>query len=357
MLFNLQRDSGDVIEGYVVPDGFSEQPGIRVVEGGREILAMDCDGLREAVIESGRHSTGMIGFRLDDSNIPKLRQRQDIAIYERRTGLLVYRRMPAASIIRKRVLRLETQLAPFSKIDRVLDRHFHYAIRQVERFGHETAMQAFHLNAVNSIYISGRLLLRNYEEFLEKGFEVVALISDPYQEMAERLFLFKRFGQMPPALFGERDRMILAPAVQHFQETDLTLSRSIDRALKTADEQVLRILAAPLTQQLVTTHPDQPVTRQNVTPALDALSRFAVIGLKAHPETFIDPLAEYLGLQARDLPVPSNHMVALRLAGLLRQLPRSERLLEFDLILYHFVREAIMRHHEVRPVADIGLDG
>ncbi|HET7411108.1 MAG TPA: hypothetical protein VFJ18_00485, partial [Pararhizobium sp.] len=339
--------------GYVVPDGFSEQPGIRVLEGDREILTTDCDGLREAVVESGRHSTGLVGFRLDDLNIPRLREKQNIAIHDRKTGLLVYRRVPDASTVKKRVLRLETQLVPYRKIDRLLDPRFHYAIRQVERFGHETAMQAFHLNGIASSYISGRLLLRNYEEFLEKGFEVVTLINDPYQEMAERLFLFKRFARMPQALFGERDRMLLAPAVRHFQNVDLASAKSIDRALKAADEQVLRILTAPLTRQLVTTHPDQPVTRQSVAPAMDALSRFAVLGLKAHPETFAEPLAEYLRVPISDLPVPSIDVVTSALADLLRQLVRSERLLEFDLILYHFVREAIMHHHEVRPAAEI----
>lgn len=347
MLFNLEFDKGDVIQGYVVPDGFSEQPAIRVFEGRDEILSMDCDGLREAVVTSGRHSTGMIGFRLDDALVPGIRERRRIAIYERKSGLLVYRRVPKDLVQQKRVLRLETQLAPFMKLDRVLDPHFQYPIRRVERFGHETAMQAFHLNAVKSIYISGRLLLRNYEEFLEKGFDAIALLNDPYLEMAERLLLFARFSRLPPGLFGERDSMILMPAIQHFEGIDLASRQSLAKAFRSAGEDVQRILTSPLTHQLVAAHPEQVMTRQDVAPAMDALSRFAILGLKSHPETFTTPLAEFFDIDASELPQPTTHLATIRLAGILRQIPACERLLEFDLILHHFVSEAITQNYEL----------
>ena len=355
MLFNVEVDKGDVIRGYLVPDGFSEQPSIRIVVEGRPDIVCDCDGIRDAVVASGRHETGLIGFNIDRGVIRDLPRLRHLSIYDHKTGLLVYRRIPAKGLINKRMLRLETQLIPFSKLDGMLDPHFQYAIRGVEAFGHETAMQAFHLNALKSIYISGRLLIRNYEEFLEKGFEVIGQIADPYEEMAERLLLFKRFGSLPRGLLGDRDRIIFAPAAEHFSSVDLRSPKVLKRSLQTAEEQVQRALHSPLTRQLVATHPDFMATRLSVAPAMDMLSRFTVVGLKDRPDSFIDPLAEFLNLPASSVPTPSVYPAAKELASILRGIPAAERLIEFDLILYHFAKQAIALHHDVGTDHEPGM--
>ncbi len=347
MLFNLEGDIGSEIQGYLVPDGFSDQPKIRIIAEGRDDIVMDCDGMRDAVVASGRHATGLIGFHLDDTKIPGIAEMKRLAIYDAKTGLLVYRRSPSETIIHKRVLRLETQLIPFLQLDRALDPYFQYSIRSIERFGHETAMQAFHLNAVDSIYISGRLLLRNYEEFLEKGFEVVAHIVDPYVELAERLILLKRFDKLPPALIGDRDRMIFSPAAEYFAEVDVFSPKQLKRALSAIPEKVQRCLTSPLTRQLVSTHPENIPTRQSIAGAMDLLSRFAIVGLKSDPDTFIRPLAEYLEIDDNLLVDPPRAGMASELAETLRSQPETERLVELDIILYHFAHAAIALHNGV----------
>ena len=346
MLFNLESDNGRVIKGYLVPDGFSDQPSIRIVVKGREDIVMECGDVREAVVASGRHATGTIGFRLDETIVQGIETMRHIAIYDVKTGLLVYRRPPSDKIIPKRVLRLETQMIPLARLDVALDPHFHYAIRAVERFGHETAMQAFHLNGVKSIYISGRILLRNYEEFLDKGFEVVTQIADPYEEMAERLMLIKRFDKLPPALLGERDRMLLAPAALHFADVDIFWPRELTRALALAPENVQRYLSSPVTRQLVATHPEQVPTRQSLAAAMDSLSRFAVVGLKSQAGTFAEPLEEFLDVKPDINWHSPRGGLTHELTTLLKNLPVAERLAEFDLILYHFIRQAVALHHE-----------
>ncbi len=345
MLFNLEYDSGDAIVGYIVPDGFSEQPGIRVTDDGQDILEMDCDQVHQAVVGSGRHATGLIGFRLTEAMIPDLRGRSRLIVLDRKTGMLVYRRPQQDQIVHKKVLRLENRLIPFQKIDKALDLFFQFSISGVERFGHETTLQAFHLNSIDSIFISGRLLVKNYDQFLESGFDFITILNEPYQDMAERIFMFNRYANVPSRALGERDRMIISPAVDHFTDIDLTSTKALKRALRTAGDPVRRVLASPFTRQLVSTYPEQAVSRHSIAPAMDTLSRFSIIGLRDDPETFTQPLSELFDIPVEAIPEPSNHAAVVALADRLRELPDAEMLLELDLILHHFAREKIVLHN------------
>lgn len=347
MLFNLEADHGEIIEGYLVPDGFSEQPGIRVFDGDVELVSMDCDQLREAVVGSGRHATGMIGFRLTEASLPALSQRSRLSIVDRKTGMLIYRRPSQDGIVHKKVCRLETRLAPFRSFDQAVRNRFQYWVDSVERFGQETALQTFHLNAIDSIFISGRLLFRNFEEFIEKGFSFTALLSDPYHDMAERILLFKRQSRTPFTCFSERDLMIIEPAVNHFADVDVESPKAVRRALRQANELVRRNLVSPLTRQIVTTYAEQPIGRPSIAAAMDTLSRFAVVGIQERPEIFIRSFAEFTDILPQELPEPNRPREVDELVRHLRALPEVELLLECDLILYHFVRESLLRHADV----------
>lgn len=241
---------------------------------------------------------------------------------------------------------MESRLAAFPKIDKFLGDRFQYSIHEAERFGQETALQAFHLHGQESIYVSGRLLVRNFEEFLEKGFHFVTMIGEPYQELADRMLLFRRLAAMPERALGERDRMILGLAIEHFAEVDIDSDRALKRALRHLQPAVKRVLTAPLTRQLVATYPEQAATRASLAAAMDTLSRFTVVGLVEHPETFTAPLGELLELDPLDIPAPAAHPETTALAERLRRLHDAELLLELDLILYHFARETVLRYRE-----------
>ncbi len=205
MLFNLEFDQGTCLEGYLIPDGFSDAPQIRVSDEQGTIGVFPCDQPRPAVAAAGRHQTGMVGFRLDASSIPDIAENQTLTIHDAKSGVMIYRRLAHPPVARK-LVRLETQILPMIKFDRHCGSYFQYELFAAERFGHETALQVFHLNSVNSIYISGRMLMRNYEDFLGKGFEAIAFLHDPYYEMALRIFLLKRMSTTPVSFLGDRDK-------------------------------------------------------------------------------------------------------------------------------------------------------
>ncbi len=340
LLFNVEYDHGSVIAGYFIPDGFSEEAIIIVTMDDGTDIAVACDQLKQGVVQAGRHATGVVGFRIDNNRLADLASQKRLSIRDAKTGFLIYRR-PTANPVQHKLLRLELSILPMTRFDAFCGENFQYAIPGVERYGHETAMQAFHLNAKTSVYISGRLLLRNYEEFLDKGFQAIADIPDPYYEMACRLFIFNRLAKRVPTLLGDRDRLILSPAAEHFAEVSLKDDRALKRALQKAPDKVRRLLISPITQQFVCTYPEQRITRRDVASAIGALARFAVVGHGDDNIHFQQAVGELLSLSPAEVPGVSKHSILKNLASRLRQIPIAETMLEEDLIFDHYVREAV----------------
>jgi len=345
LLFNLETDRGDVVEGYLIPDGFADRPQIVVSDATGTIAVLSCDQMRQAVVASGRHQTGLVGFRLDKSNIPDLRSCSTLTIRDQKSGLLIYRRPLGPQQVNKKLLRLETQLLPMVKLDQYIGGRFQYAVQSVERFGHETALQAFHLNAIKSIFISGRLLVRNYQEFFDKGFTGVALLTDPYYEMAARISILKRMANVPLSFIGERDKITLSPAAQYLASMNLDELQSIKQHLKKAPPKVRNVLISPTTRQFACTDPEQLTTRRDIASAIDLLSRFDIIGHNNDTIPFAHAVGELLNIDSDNIPIPERYSMIERLADMLRGLPIAELYLEDDLILDHYVRAAIMNSH------------
>jgi hypothetical protein len=341
VLFNLEYDNGGTVEGYLIPDGFADMPFIRVSDADGDIAVLPCNQIKQAVVDSGRHENGRVGFKLDRTVIPDIKERKTLAIHDSKTGLLIYRRPPVPKVVPLKVVRLETQLLPMVKFDQYCGRHFQYELSSVERFGHETTLQAFHLNAIKSIYISGRLLLRNYEEFFDRGFKGLIMLTDPYYELALRIFLLKRMAKTQISFFGDRDRIILAPAAEYFADVDLESESSLKRALKKAPQNVRNVVVSPVTRQLVATTPEQMVTRGDVAAAIDLLSRFTIVGHDGDSLHFQDAVAELFGISVGELPLLSRHSALEQVAARLRTLHIAELMLEEDLIFDHYVREAM----------------
>lgn len=342
LLFNVEFDRKGIIEGYLIPDGFSDQSSILVTRDDGTVVSFPCDQPRPAVVQSGRHATGIVGFRIDESRMPDLASQRRLAIQDARTGLLIYRRPPVDEPVELKLLRLELNIVPMAKFDAYCGGNFQYAISAVERFGHETTMQAFHLHAHKSIYISGRLLLRNYEEFLDNGFQAIADVPDPYYEMACRLFILKRLAKGPVTFLGDRDRLILTPASEHFAEVNLDDDKAVNRALKKASDKARSVLISPITRQLVCTYPEQRVTRRDIAAAIGTLSRFKVVGHEGDHAHFQQAIGELLSLPPMNIPVIPRYSLLEELAMRLRQMPVAESMLEEDLILDHYVRQAMV---------------
>ncbi|MBD1549653.1 hypothetical protein [Roseibium aggregatum] len=346
MLFNIEHDQGYAIQGYFVPDGFSETATIAVYSKETLLAEIPCTQVREAVLQSRRHDTGEIGFQLDETLIPNLQAYSDLSIFDRKTGILIYQRFNDAYHVPLKLFRMEFSLLQDIRIDNFVRPYFQYHAAKIDNYGHETALQAFHLNLVRSSFISGRLMFRNYEQFFDKDYQAIAAIPDPYQNFAERLVLFSRFKTINETLIPERDRIQFSIVADYFEGLDLKNIKEIKNKLEKMPKTVRSHFRSPIVHQLVSTMPGQTIDRLSVPLALDALSRFRLVTLAETPDRYANGIAALLGTDANAIRPRTIHENIVGFASKLSEIHVIETLLEEDLIFYHFLQQALSMSNE-----------
>jgi hypothetical protein len=340
MLFNVEADRGNQIVGYVVPDDFNKSSTLRIIDGGSKLAEVPCVEERPALVVAGRHATGRCGFTIDESIIPNLAKNEGLELYEAETNILIYRRRKADEVTHQRVFRLETHLFPLWRLDEGVEHRFKLFHKGIERHGRETAMQVFNLHDISSMYLSGRLALKAYENLLHDQFQSIALVHDPYVELAERLLTLKHVTKFGDELLGPRDTVAYRAAIefaQHIEPDEQTLRRAFDIMPKEA----IALLANPLTRQLAAESPEDPPPRGGVAKALSALSYFTILGVRENPDLFLEELEALLDIPRGTLPPPPSFSKRDALARELRAVPEVELLLEQDLEVYHTLKSAV----------------
>lgn len=342
MLFNIERDEGGRIVGYIVPDAFSGSPSVRVSDGRNDLALLPCNEERAALVAAGRHETGRCGFTIDETIVADLPLQQALELYDNATNTLIYRRRAPASVLQKRVLRLETHLVPLWRLDDRIDPHFQFFHKGIERHGAETTTQVFLLNNASSLYLSGRLLIKAYENYIDETFNCVALLRDPYQELAERLLTLKLVHKLLDKfqLLGDRDMMTFAPAIE-FAQSLQNEEKALHRAFSTMPKAAIRSLSNPLTRQLVARTPDEVPIKGAIATALGTLSAFSIVGLRERQGLFLAQFATLLGVDESSLPRTAEISRTGELANLLREVPEAGLLIEQDLEIYHTVQSAV----------------
>jgi hypothetical protein len=339
MLFNLENDAGAKVTGYLVPDGYEGVPRVRVCSAGEELLVFSCNESRDALVQAGRHQTGQCGFSIDEAALPNLQALAQLELYEADSGVMIYRRR-APDMVARKILRLETHLFPLWRLDDALRPSFQYHARGVEALGRETVTQLFLLNAVDSVYISGRLLYKNYAYFVEAGFLTAVLVQDPYEEFAERLMVLSKVRKVGASFLGMRESMGLEPALDYAENLPFDDEKALRRALRLMPAEVGAIFANPLTRQLTSATPDQMPNATSVSAALDTLASFALVGVRHDLGKFLNALAELVGVEPVLLPSVNQIPRVRRLAQIIKDSHHMDAILDKDLELFHHVREA-----------------
>jgi hypothetical protein len=342
MLFNLEADTGAAIVGYVVPDGYSAVPAIVLRSKNKEVLVQPANEVRPALVVAGRHETGTCGFRIDETAAPGLSRMEDLELYEAQTNVLIYRR-PQAHHLARKILRLETHLLPLWRLDNALKSQFQYSSLGIESLGRETTTQMFLLNHVNSVYVSGRLLYKNYVNHIESRFETIFMMHNPYEEMAERLLVLQKIKTSGSNVLGMRDNLSMQSAMDFAHSLRFDDEAALTKALRKMPLTVANTLADPIVRQLTTTTPDEMPTGRSVSAALDLLASFAVVGLRRTAKTFLDAVGEFAGMDPATLPELSKYQSVATLARALKNSHEVDVLLEKDLELYQHVTSAFKK--------------
>jgi hypothetical protein len=196
------------------------------------------------------------------------------------------------------------------------------------------------LNNATSQYLSGRLIFKIYDNYINEKFSCIALLRDPYAELAERLLTLKHARKFGDELLGARDT-IAYEAVISFAETIEPDDKALRRAFATMPKMAVANLANPLTRQLSARTADEAPAKGAIATALDTLSSFAIVGLREGHVLFLEELAHVLGINGGELPKIPEFDGTADLAAKLKRLPEAEVLIEHDLEIYHHVRSAL----------------
>ncbi len=346
MFFNVEYDTGSALAGYVVADGVNGSVDLVLRVDGQDIFEFSATEMREALVHAGRHSTGKCGFLISNEQVAGLETLYELEIRKQDDDMLIYRRH-LSTFVQKKVLRLETQMIPQWRFDRYFEDKFQYYMNNIENFGRETTTQFFLLNGVNSQYLSGRILFRNYAHYVEDKFEAIALIQDPYEELAERIFVFHQLKTASLPHLAAREGTSFAPAVEFVENIRLNEEKSIIAAFKSIPDDVVAILADPLVRQLTTATPGEAIARNGTSAALDVLSSFAVVGLRNNSEAYLEACAEFMGVNYNELPPVPKFSQVKQLADMLRMSKQAGYLVERDRELYQLVSSAFKKAENV----------
>lgn len=339
MLFNVEADLGSRVVAYLVLDDFSAVPRMLVTGGGSE-REVEANEIREALVQAGRHQTGRCGFRIEAKTVPEI-SAPDLELREANTGVLIYRRRPPGMIDQK-ILRLETGLLPLWRFDSMFTPLFQYAMTRIEHHGRETITQMFLMNQVSSQYISGRILYKNFEYFIQNSFKVWICMHNPYEELAERLLVLKSLRKVGLNLLSERDRIHLRGTIEFAENLPLDDQKTLKRALRNMPEEAATKLSNPLIRLLTASNLDEmPSSGGSIPGALDVLASCELVGFHKDLDAFASAAAR--GLDLPEQPAYGERAVPAHVQALaerLRDCGAIERILDKDLELFYYIEQA-----------------
>jgi hypothetical protein len=341
MHFIVDVDSGDAISGWLAPDNPSQAPTFIVVIPGREEIQVKANVMREGIRDMGLHATGECGFRIGTDIVPDLPQVMDVEILEGDTRLPIYRRFQPEFEIERKLFLFDCSIIPQRRMLSEIRNHFTLSYFNSESNGLETTI-ALLANPMNkSIFVTGRSILMRYDHMLkEKGFMRAALLREPHEELAERLyflnFLVKEGAPESYAAYTTGARSLLDFA----RELPFNDQKALTAAFRMTSEQQRRELMSPMTK-VFGCDIDEAPRAGNVSRALDCLADFEVVGTRERYGVFRDLLAGAMGRNILGEEEPVVFQSVKTLATMLSRIGLVNDLLADDLALYSFVDEAI----------------
>lgn len=342
MNFCVYLDNGAEVHGYFVPDGFATSPKINVrIDAREEVTAIETWIFIEGARTQGIHQTGNVGFILSEDNIPGISNADQVELSDPDSGMVFYRRAQPGTYTPKKVLRIETSYVPHSEIDLSLKPHFQFGEHRVEHYGYETIRQMLEIIHQPSVYVSGRILLKNFKSYIGYNIDYTLIsLRDPFYELALRLLVFSRVGKQDFNFVSARDKTLFKPVIAWLDGLDIHDDRAMRRAIGRAPKDAMNLLSSPFTQQLTAANPSEVPTLNEVSQALDALSQFTLFDVAGDPSAYPRNIEALLDLDSGTVRMRPQLDAVLQLSDRLRQFSLMQHILEADLLLYHFIQKA-----------------
>jgi hypothetical protein len=353
MLFHIEADQGTQIVGWLMPDNPSETPRVLVILPDGKEVEVTATLAKPDVIETLRdafgfhHTTGIIGFLIDETILPDLAELQEFEIVAKDGRVPIYRRFQISRHLEKHLCYFDVAIMPQRRIQRALRDHFTLCYPQAQRYPMETLLALISNRSATSVAITGRpSFTRHVSSLRERGYMIVALLRDPYEELAERLVFINtlarsKAGHLLPFFLSDAPDLIEFASDMPFDDR-----KGMTGKFRAASPSQREALMSPMTRLFACATGEVP-QHSHVSLALDNLASIDLVGVRSRFSDFRSVLATMLErdvLGVEKLDVPTN---VTELRGMLSQLGIVSDLLEHDLNLYAHASQGV----------DAGLDG
>ena len=345
MFFNIDGDDGHAIRGWIVLDNPAAEPSLIAVVPGRGEVLIRADIQRVDVRDLGIHTTGKVGFHVDDTAVPGLASLEDLSLLEAESRLLIFRRSTPLHL-KKKVYFFDAGILPQNPISQALEQNFTMSYFGSEKHSLETMLVLINNHAVNSILLQGRSNFNRYSSFLNNAdFMRIALLREPFEELAERILYLKILGRMRATSPLAPDLAHLGPLIDFAIDVPVDDAKGMLGAFRRLAPELRDRLANPMTRLFGCNIDEQP-QRRHVSVALENLASMDVVGTKEGFDLFRDLVAGHLGRNVMVDVAPHRIELAETLGKVLGEIGLVADLLAYDLDLYQFAGEAIVSAFE-----------
>jgi hypothetical protein len=341
MHFVVDTDEGDSIKGWLTPDHPSAIPKFVAVIPGRAEIAFSADVMRPDIRDLGLHANGLCGFDLNVARVPDLAALEDVAIVEAETRLPFYRRFQPGRHVERKLFLYDSALAPQRRIRQDVAGRFSLALFNMERHGLETTTSLIVNPSNRSIVLSGRAPLMRYDHLLQDhGYLRAAILREPREELAERLLFLNFLANEDPAGSLSHHLAGVAALLKFARSLRFDDAKALTAAFRQASDEQRLALASPMTR-LFGCEPDENPRRDNVSKALDNLSRLDVVAARPSYGLLRSLVAGLVGAPALGHRDPERFEAVAALADRLCRIGLVNDLLAEDLALYSYAEEAL----------------
>ena len=342
MRFHVDNDIDGVINGWLCPNNPQAISKVSVSIDGRRVAIVQSNGTVAALREWGWHATGECAFILDEVQVPGITQAERVEVYDVDSNLLIYRRRSKPDLKQGRVILMNPSIDPVVSLQNALFAHYQMSYFSVERLPEETLTNIINGGMMKSLLIAGTIPLVRYEGYLQSNeYSTCILVADAYLELARRiLWLRKRASLLALPAQAWQAYAIRSP-IAFAESLPLEDLGGLRKAFRNVDQETWNFLSSPLTRAMACNLPDERLESFHPSQALEALSRFQVVGHEAFFDAYATTVFTKLGIEAAPPPPPGPAPEAERLADVLRRTPTARTLIDYDVMLGDAVHDVV----------------
>ncbi|WP_186389802.1 MULTISPECIES: hypothetical protein [unclassified Stappia] len=341
MQFHIDRQANGVLSGWIVPTNPGGTPHVKVIVNDEEIAVVGPNVNRQDIKDLGLHTTGFVGFHIDDKVVKGIQKAENVQLVEQETGLMVHRHTASPYRIEKRVMFFNLCVVPQIRMRNMANDLFSLTYTNSERITFATISSILINHNAHSLFVMGRSNHNRIAEFLlSRDYMRFALLRDPVVELAERLVMIKQISRSTNRKLLENLVAGLENLFGLCETIDLENEDSLHDAFTRLRPQQIQAIADPFLRALVCDQGDEPEER-HISIALDRLAEFDAVGVEERIDEFNTCVEEAIGRNLFAGYEPYVLPGTMELAERLQQIDKVQEYLEFDVVLYRELRDVI----------------